>query len=114
MDLLGTFLMLPRDDLASDDADRADFTIETLKLNRDLLLEARENAYGGYRARLTEYRVWRDDGADQVELDRLQGDLLSTPHPTVWEEMKRLSSRIPDLTNLFQDVPEALDWRLTG
>lgn len=110
MDLLGTFLVLPRDGLPDAAADRADFTIETLNLNRDLLLEARSNAFGGYRARLTEFGSRRDAGASAVELEGLRSDLLATPHPTVWEEMKRQAPSIPRLEELFATVPEALAW----
>lgn len=110
MDLLGTFFVLPREGLPADAADRADFTIETLNLNRDLLLEARLNAFGGYRARLSEYRNRRDAAAGAAELEALRNDLLATPHPTVWEEMKRQASDIPPIEALFAAVPEALDW----
>ena len=110
MDLLGTFIMLPREGLIADAADRADFTIETLNLNRDLLLDARMNAFGGYRARLREYAARRDAGAEAAELDALRTDLLATPHPTVWEEMKRQSHDIPEIGHLFANVPEALGW----
>ncbi|MGD9538795.1 MAG: hypothetical protein AB7P52_16020 [Alphaproteobacteria bacterium] len=110
MDLLGTFVMLPRYGLSPDAADRADFTIETLNLNRDLLLEARLNAFGGYRARLSEYRIRRDSGALAAELEVLRNDLLATPHPTVWEEMKRQAPDIPEIKTLFSAAPEALTW----
>ena len=110
MDLLGTFFVLPRDGLDAVEADRADFTIETLDLNRDLLLEARKNAFGGYRARLFEYRIKRDAGASAAELDRLRRDLLATPHPSVWEEMKRQAADIPAIGGMFESVPEAWAW----
>ena len=110
MDLLGTFLVLPRDGLDPVEENRADFTIETLELNRDLLLAARRNAFGGYRARLLEYRNKRDADASVAELDRLRGDLLATPHPSVWEEMKRQARDIPAIGNIFEAVPEAWTW----
>ena len=53
--LCGTFLVLPRDGLPEIDRERTEFTIETLKLNRDVLLRARATAFGSYRARLYEY-----------------------------------------------------------
>lgn len=112
MDLLGTFLMLPRDGLLPDAAERAEFTIETLKLNRDLLLDARANAFGGYRARLVEYRDRRDAGAGDPELEALREDLLATPHPTVWEEMKSQAAYIPSIMEHFHAVPEAMNWSL--
>ncbi len=111
MDLLGTFWMLPRHDLEPDEASRADFTIETLDLNRDLLVAARKNAFGGYRARLTEFLTRREAGATEAELERLRLELLATPHPTVWQEMKCQAREIPDIRELFEAVPEARDWQ---
>ena len=110
IDLMGTFFVLPRAELVGDAADRADFTIETLRLNRDLLLVARRNALGGYRARLSEYRTRRDAAAGAGELQALRDDLLATPHPSIWEEMKRQAPHIPELDALFAGVPEALGW----
>ncbi len=110
MDLLGTFFVLPRDGLEADQTSRADFTIETLGLNRDLLLEARKNAFSGYRARLSEYHTKRESGATEAELWILRSDLLSNPHPTVWEEMKCQADDITDIGELFKDVPEAREW----
>ncbi|WP_171181855.1 hypothetical protein [Ruegeria sp. HKCCD8929] len=110
IDLLGTFFVLPREELTGIAADKAEFTIETLNLNRDLLLEARQNAFGGYRARLREYRNRRDAVADASELKALRDDLMATPHPTIWEEMKRQAPDIPQLAALFATVPEALGW----
>ena len=112
MDLLETFLMLPKDDLEADQASRADFTIETLDLNRDLLIEARRNAFGGYRARLFEFRTRQESGATESELETLRLDLLQTPHPTVWEEMKYQADGIPEISELFQLVPEARSWQI--
>ncbi|WP_346895564.1 hypothetical protein [uncultured Roseibium sp.] len=110
IDLLGTFLILPCEGLDPVAESRAKFTIEVLNLNRDLLLDARQNAFGGYRARLLEYRHRRDDGADVNELNALRDDLLATPHPTVWAEMKRQAPFIPTLQDLFEAVPEANEW----
>ena len=110
IDLLGTFFVLPREGLDTIQADRAHFTIETLGLNRDLLLSARKNAFGGYRARLLEYRDKRDAGATVAELGRLRSDLLATPHPSVWEEMKRQAGDIPVIDTIFEAVPEARTW----
>ncbi|MEQ8964821.1 MAG: hypothetical protein RID91_03255 [Azospirillaceae bacterium] len=114
IDLLGTFLVLPREDLPAEAVDRAEFTIDTLNLNRDLLLEARRNAFGGYRARLVEYRARRDAGADAAELDALRDGLLDTPHPTIWEELKRQASDIPVIDALFAAAPEARTWSIVA
>ena len=112
MDLLGTFLMLPKVDLEADQASRAEFTIETLDLNRDFLPAARRNAFGGYCARLSQYRTRRESGATELELEALRLDLLQTPHPTVWEEMKCQADGIPEISELFRLVPEARSWQI--
>ncbi len=36
--------------------------------------------------------------------------LRRTYHPTVWAEMKRQRSLLPELRALFQAAPEALEW----
>ena len=112
MDLLETFLMLPKDDLDADQKSRADFTIDTLGLNRDLLLAARKNAFSGYRARLSEFCTRRESGATETELETLRLELLTTPHPTVWEEMKCQADGIPEISELFRLVPEARTWQI--
>lgn len=110
LEIVDTFLFLPRDGLSQVDELRAEYSIDVLKLNRDVLLEARREAYSAYRARLFEYRGIRDDGASQNELQRLRNAIMSSAHPTVWREMQRQHSIIIDLQSLFQDVPEALTW----
>ena len=106
LDLESTFVVLARDDIPEIDRERAEFTIETLKLNRDVLLEARANAFGTYRARLYEYVGKREQATKQDLLD----DLKTTPHPGVWAAMKRQHAFIPDLDELFMQAPEALNW----
>lgn len=82
-----------------------------LKLNsRDVLIEARENAYANYRARLREYIIQRDAGAAPEALDELISNIQTEHHPTVWKEMQRQHAGIPELHALFQQAPEALEW----
>lgn len=109
MDLEGTFWMLARDDVPDIDRERAEFTIETLKLNRDVLLQARATAFGSYRARLHEY-VNKRDAATADDLGRLVDSFKAMPHVTVWAEMKRQHSSLQDLDELFAMAPEALYW----
>ena len=110
LDIEDTFLFLPREDLGGTDETRADYTIELLKLNRDVLLRARHQAYGGYRARLVEYRDNRDADAGAGTLARRREAIRTGDHPTVWREMQRQRDDIPALRTLFMDVPEALQW----
>ena len=110
LEIVDTFMFLPREDLQGVDEERAEYTIEVLKLNRDVLLEARREAYGAYRARLVEYRSLRDSGASDADLGILRDAITSSAHPTVWREMQRQQAVIDELRVLFLDVPEALNW----
>ena len=110
LEILETFWFLPRDGLPGIDEVRAQYTINVLNLNRDVLTAARSEAYGAYRARLYEYRGLRDEGADEAELERLREAIRTSAHPTVWREMQRQRARIDELHTLFENVPEALDW----
>jgi uncharacterized protein (TIGR02646 family) len=110
LDLVDTFWFLPSAETDSLEYIRAEYTIELLGLNRDLLLRARANAFGGYRARLVEYgKLLKEDAAREI-LDRLKADLLKSPHPAVWREMQRQGTHHPTLKGLFQGLPEALTW----
>lgn len=110
LEITDTFQFLPREGLSQLDEGRAEYSIKLLKLNRDVLLEARRDAYRSYRARLREYRDIRDNGASNRELRTLRHAIITSSHPTVWCEMLRQQSTIPELRNLFLDVPEALNW----
>ncbi len=110
LDLMGTFVFLPRIDLPRIDEQRASYTIDVLDLNRDVLLEARHEAYRAYRAWLVEYRQYRDDGVAEADLRQLSDAITTSAHPTVWREMQRQSSLIGELWDLFSSVPEALSW----
>ena len=109
LDLEYTFMVLARDGLPDIARARTEFTIETLKLNRDVLLQARATAFGSYRARLREYVSMRK-AATAEEKGRLVDSLKAMPHATVWAEMKRQHPFVPDLEALFAKAPEALGW----
>ncbi len=109
LDLDGTFLVLARDGLPDIHRERTEFTIETLKLNRDVLLHARATAFGSYRARLHEYVDVRETVTSE-ELEGLVDSLRAMPHGTVWAEMKRQRLSLPNLNELFSRAPEALHW----
>ena len=105
-----TFMFLPRSDAPEINQRRACYTIGVLKLNRDVLLEARREAYSAHRARLSEYRDLQDSGATQAKLDIRRDAIKATAHPTVWREMQRQQLAVAELRALFSDVPEALSW----
>lgn len=109
----GTFHFTPLDD----DVDgisyrRADTTIRYLRLNKQVLVRARSNAYGGFRDRLAQYVHRKQAGAPQAELDNRVVDLMRTPHRTVWEEMKRQSTQLAEVGQLLAAAPEATTWTL--
>lgn len=110
LEIVDTFRFLLAENLSAIDGKRARYTIEVLKLNRDVLTKARREAYRAYRALLSEYRELRDTGTGTGELDTWKEEFLSSAHPTVWREMQRQYPLIDELQRLFADVPEALAW----
>ncbi|HEX8847736.1 MAG TPA: HNH endonuclease [Pyrinomonadaceae bacterium] len=111
LDLVDTFFFLPSKSVGTKDYQRADYTIEVLRLNdREALRVARKEAYGSYVARLDQYIRRRDAGAPKKDLGRLVRALKRMQHPTVWKEIKRQHSYIPELNSLFAQAPEAKKW----
>ena len=110
LEIVDTFMFLSRENLPEVDELRAEYTIDVLKLNREVLRAARREAYGTYRARLYEYRDRRDDGANEADLGHLRDAIRTSAHPTVWREMQRQREFIGELRTLFEEVPEALTW----
>ena len=106
----GTFRLQPAYGLSVKDRQRATYTIGLLKLNRDILTTARSTVCHDLGLRLEAYRRQRDNGATQLELAPYIGSFIRHPHPTVWREMQRQHAWIDELTALFRDVPEALEW----
>ena len=111
LDLAGTFWFVPTAVDGSREYHRAKFTIDLLRLNdREVLVSARRSAFGSYRARLAEYRQKKQSGTSANELDQLAKGIKEMPYPTVWQEMKRQRLSYAELTAIFNDVSEALEW----
>jgi uncharacterized protein (TIGR02646 family) len=111
LDLRGTFYFVPAAKPDTRDHVRAQYTIDTLRLNsRDALVKARKNAYSAYRARLGEYVAIAKEGGDREQRAMCIAELKASPHTTVWREMQRQAPLHPQLTALFSEVPEALTW----
>lgn len=110
LEIVDTFLFLSREGLSRTDEQRAEYTIDLLDLNRENLRVARGEAYGAHRARLVEYLKEREHGAPAEALAQLANAIATSAHPTVWREMQRQHAQIDEMTTLFGDVPEALDW----
>ena len=111
LDVRDTFEFSEVADAGSLEYQRAEYTIEILRLNeRDYLVEARETAFSGYMDRLEQYVLKKQNGASDQELALRRQALRRESHPTVWEEMKRQRNHIGKLSELFDTAPEALEF----
>lgn len=111
LDFQNTFRFLPRARRGTREHDRARLTIEVLNLNgRDVLLEARRVAFQGLLGLLGRYANEKKAGCSETTLDGIKTAVSSSPHPTVWSEMKRQRRSFLDIDRLFDQAPEALDW----
>ena len=111
LDIITTFYFVPTPNLTPFEEKKAKFTIEVLRLNeREYLVEARKQAYGNFISRIKEYKQAKIDSRSQNELDQMKSNLLRLNHITVWEEIKRSRNHIPEITNLFNSIPEVINW----
>lgn len=102
----GYVLPLKGSDVAA--TDRAEFTIATLKMNRDPLPESRQTAYSNFLIYLAS------------NAPRARNAVRRARQQSVWQEMKRQTQRWldfplrrgtePEFIALFQSLPEALGW----
>lgn len=84
-----TLMFVPQHDPGTLEYDRAKFTIDTLRLNREVLVEMRKDAYAGFRDRIHRYVECKQSGDEEAALSRRLSDLRRTPHQTVRMEMGR-------------------------
>ncbi len=107
-----TFYYQP-DPLLDEDSNiykRAEYTIKVLRLNeREALARARKSAFRSFRALLKEYIIERPSLAAE-DRDERRRNLLDMHHPSVWEEMKRQKDLHHELSSLFEQAPETLQW----
>jgi uncharacterized protein (TIGR02646 family) len=103
---LRTFHFVPKYGAGRIELARAEYTIEQLRLNRDLLPEARREAFENYCARLFEY----GQTTDPAERAAMASAIGRAGHPTVWMEMKRQSHLYAETATLFDAAPEARGW----
>ncbi|MBO0939693.1 aminoglycoside phosphotransferase [Fibrella sp. HMF5335] len=90
--------------------ERAEYTRNTLRLNRPALYQAREAAYTSFRTALENYVSLKNANGPQHQLVKIQQVIQRAHHQTVWQEMKRQHNKIPELATLFAQAPEALGW----
>jgi sugar-specific transcriptional regulator TrmB len=120
LDLAGTFQFVILNNLTPEETLKAEYTFNTvLKLNnseREPIRQARENAYGNYKARLHHYVKSRLSGAHNNTLQKMIKQIQGECHSTVWKEMQRyhkagfLRAIDKELDDLFQAEPSALTW----
>ena len=120
LDLAGTFKFVIIATTNTREYKKADYTYnDVLRLNheeREFLRQAREEAYGDYKARLSEYVQQRNAGSPAAKLQNMITQLQKKSHPTVWKEMQRyhqkgiLQGVDVRLDALFAQAPEALSW----
>jgi uncharacterized protein (TIGR02646 family) len=108
--LTATSNVLVRDGLDLVSRARAQWTIDVLRLNREVLRKARETAYQSYRAALSEYARAKTDSQPRPVLDALRDGILAMPHPTVLNEMIRQSSAQPVVRAAIEAAPEIAVW----
>jgi hypothetical protein len=113
-------LFFPLPGLNKRDAQRVEYTFnEILKMNetdREMLREARKNAYNNFKDMFYSYIKRKEEGASKDRLDRIVMRIRKENHCTVWREMqrwhliKRLSTFDTELDEYFIHNPEALNW----
>ncbi len=111
LDISKTFRFVENVEEQTKEYERAKYTIKILDLNRrDDLIEERKLAFKHYLYGLHYYKERKNSKADKAELDEIRKGFQKEGHPTVWAEMKRQYELHPELTGLFNDIPEALEW----
>jgi uncharacterized protein (TIGR02646 family) len=89
---------------------QGEWTIECLGLNkREVLVKSRNEAFDNYIARLETYRAKRNTALAE-KLQKMIKGIKTMAHPTVWQEMVRQQHEHDKLRELFEAVPEALEW----
>lgn len=109
IDLTGTFRIRPRLGLDIVGKARAEYTIRVLRLDmKDVLDDARKEAFQDFASRLKAYFLAEKQGATPLALAQMQAELLKKQHISVWREMQRQSKTA--LLPLFSLVPGADRW----
>ncbi len=113
---------------------RADYTTECLELNKnETLIAARENLAKTYLERLQNFIKAREsitfndldnatngrpmsdrtqpfESEKQRILENIKNSFKELSHPTVWFELKRQRDNLQRTNQLFNQLPEALNW----
>ncbi|MGP9822325.1 hypothetical protein ACTZWW_20060 [Salinarimonas sp. NSM] len=89
---------------------RAEWTLEVLRLNREVVRKARETALQSYRASLLEYADEKAAGATDETLATLRAGILAMPHPSVLNELIRQVGTQPKVQRAMAAAPEIAGW----
>lgn len=90
LDIVGqTLMFVPIHDEGTREYERAQFTIDALRLNREVLVEMRKNAYSGFRDRIYRYVECKVNGDGPEILNSRLHELRRAPHQTVRLEIGR-------------------------
>ena len=109
LDLSGTFNITVQRGLPPQQQKRADYTIETLKLNRDLLVRSRISAFDNYLLLLEHYVMCKE--RNEIEkLSRISEAIQRNHHRYVWLEMIRQRNKKSEISELCEIAPESLSW----
>lgn len=109
LELPESFKIHSRPGLSAEDEARAQYTIATLRLNREFLFKSRRHTYRALIALLEQF-IARRDSDRRDDMARIEREIRTAPHPAVWFEMRRQHAGIEELRLLFTRVPEALTW----
>ena len=114
LDIEGTFRLDPLSDLEEEERRRAVYTIDLLKLNKDVLLKARTNTYISIKAILRNLVHVAREKDCKAEVDGLLATLRSYTHKTVWFEMQRQRSFYPDIDVLLSETSSLFEQAQLG
>jgi uncharacterized protein (TIGR02646 family) len=110
LDLITTFEFKPRQGLNVVDGVRAKYTIEVLKLNKDPLVKARQEAFKDFAGRIAKYYLAVQDNEPLFILNQLRDEINKKQHITVWREMQKQYRMHNALNKLFSKVPGVENW----
>ena len=111
LDLSATFRIDPLEDLTDLRMQRrAVYTCDELRLNRDVLVRARRRTFSTMRSSLIEYAQEKEGRHRADRLDEIRQAISGYVHRTVWAEMIRQRSLLPEIDALFTRAPEAAGW----
>ncbi|MBE7159133.1 MAG: hypothetical protein INR62_12010 [Rhodospirillales bacterium] len=89
---------------------RGEWTLEVLRLNREVVRKARATAPQSYRASLLEYGHDKQAGATDEELAKVRAGILAMPHPSVLNELIRKADTQPTVQRAMAAAPEIGGW----